>query len=203
MKRYFRFIIFIVLFAPSCKQVKTDQGFDNIELIEYYWRYSKIPSGDHWLRGTLYAIINNKGECKIIDKPDSISRYKIFHIPDSVIKAVILSMSKMPLDSNIHPPFDKPEIYDGPTIRIIYSSNGINKNVSFLDDEKYSESNCIALYKLVVKLNEMQDYKTFSDTTKIKENRNKQLEIIYDEWYQFLRMNIDSSITEDSIRNIF
>jgi hypothetical protein len=201
MTKYFIHIIFLVLFLASCKQDKKTYDFDRIEIVEYYWDYTKQIHGDHILRGAFYAAIENNGDCKVVVNSGGISQFRIFQIPDSVLIELLDNLSKIPDDTTIHPAFDKPIIYDGPEVSFIYSSRNIKKRVTFLDDYEFSEPNCHKFYKFI-KLYQTSNNRTFTDTNEMKNLRMKRLESIYDDWYQFIKSNFDSTIIRPKNRKI-
>ncbi len=182
VKKYLLLVISIALVA-SCSTNERRYNFDKVEVVVYYWKYGIRYYDLHTLRGKLFATIDSTGNCKMIESYSGVTRYKNFLINDSLLIRLDASLSCLPSDLDMHPPLDKPIIYDGPKIRVIYYLKNVKRIVDFLASERYSEQNCLLVYNLLNKLNRESKYKTFSDTIGIKQQRMKQLEAIYDKFY--------------------
>jgi hypothetical protein len=193
MKQNILLLIIWIFFFASCKEHKAVHDFDKIELTVCYWKYGKTYKDNHELRGILYAIIDSVGECKLIDRYSGITRYKVFQMPDILIKRLSDSLSILKKDIDIHLSNNKPIIYDGPDIRVAYYAKGVLRIVDFIDDYEHSEHNCLALYKYIDDINKKPIFDKLTDTTGIESLRMQQLEMIYDKFYHVIKQN-DSTV---------
>lgn len=191
MKTNYLLLIIATTLIISCNHKQKVYDYDRIELIEY-----RIYTGNNntlELVCKFFARIDSNGQCKLMENYTGVTHLKNFKIPDTLLLSLVDRLSSFKKDIDLHP--NKPMLYDGSYLRIVYYAKGVKRTIDFIEDPNYSDAISMRLFKYIQKLNKEPEYLTFTDTAAIRNSRIKQLETIYDNI-------LNGTKKPDSIRSI-
>ena len=168
------FAFFFINAKVTTLTFRTDPRY---ELTAYFLSQDQNHDSLINVRGRLYAIISNNGDCKLIQKYEDKMIFNHFKISEANINQLNQYFKNAPVKQDlIHN--RPPKIYDGPILRLVYTNESKVKTLDFIaaDDSIYHRVfDEIYSYTTKTKLN------TLNDTITIKEMRNKMLTSIRDE----------------------
>jgi hypothetical protein len=144
------------------------------ELSAFFVMHNLISDSVAPLRGRLYATFDKNGNCKVIQKYEDKMIFKHFKIPKQSILQLNKYFINAPISQNtyLNAP---PQIYDGPTLRMIYKNGTALKIIDYkaTGSEIYTK-----IFDQIYEMTLSKDFKTFTDTITIKEMRMKMLKNI-------------------------
>ncbi|MEI6140587.1 MAG: hypothetical protein WCP85_15065 [Mariniphaga sp.] len=129
------------------------------------------------VRGKLYAIISDSGDCKLIQKYEDKMIFNQFKISEANINQLNQYFKNAPVKQDlIH--YRAARIYDGPILKFVYTNETKVKTLVFIaaDDSIYHR-----VFEEIYSYTLKTKHNTLNDTIGIKEMRNKMLTTIRDE----------------------
>ena len=137
------------------------------------------------VRGKLYAIISNNGDCKLIQRYEDKMIFNHFKISEANINQLNQYFMNAPVRQDlIHN--RPPKIYNGPILRLVYTNESTVKTLNFIPEDSIYHRVFEEIYSYTIKTK----LNTLNDTIKIKEMRNKMLTSI--------RVEIEAEFKKDS-----
>jgi len=172
MNKKWIILISICLILLGCRS----GNFSEIELLSSSGRALEYKGTDSLILGIyihIYAQIDKDGNCITVRRINKDhSKFDSFKIDDKLIQIINERLSEINSDTFLTAKSDR-ENYDGPMIQfLIHKYNGTINRLAFIKSKR-TDKDFLKLYKFIdsISLNNNKD--RFSDTIKLKSDRDK------------------------------